>query len=286
MKLHTVHTGYFKLDGGAMFGVVPKTLWQQLNSPDDNNKCTWAMRCLLVEMEDRKILIDSGIGNKQSEKFFSFYEPHGEENLENSLKAVGYQPEDITDHVLTHLHFDHCGGSIVRDKETGDLRPYFPNATYHVSKPQWESAMKPNAREKASFIPENIEPMEKASKLNLIPADEFEKSLFPGFKVRFYNGHTDGMMIPFLDYEGQTVVYTADLLPSRFHYKTPYVMAFDIRPLDTLEEKPHFLEEAIEKNYVLFFEHDPEVACARVQHGKKGPETHDTFRAEELAIAL
>lgn len=284
MKLHTIHTGYFKLDGGAMFGVVPKTLWQRLNPPDDHNKCTWAMRCLLVEIEDRKILIDSGIGNKQSEKFFSFYEPHGEENLEKSLKTIGFKPEDITDHVLTHLHFDHCGGSIVQDEETGSLRPYFPNATYHVSKPQWESAMKPNAREKASFIPENIEPMEKAKQLNLIPADEFEKSLFPGFKVRFYNGHTDGMMIPFLDYEGQTVVYTADLLPSRFHYKTPYVMAFDIRPLDTLEEKPNFLEEAIDKNYVLFFEHDPEVACAYVQHGQKGPETQQTFSIEELAI--
>lgn len=283
MKLHTVHTGYFKLDGGAMFGVVPKTLWQQLNPPDQNNKCTWAMRCLLVEIEDRKILIDSGIGNKQSEKFFSFYEPHGEESLEKSLEAIGFKPEDITDHVLTHLHFDHCGGSIIQDEETGDLRPYFPNATYHVSKPQWESAMKPNAREKASFIPENIEPMEKANQLNLIPADEFEKSLFPGFKVRFYNGHTDGMMIPFLDYNGETVVYTADLLPSRFHYKTPYVMAFDIRPLDTLEEKPTFLEEAIENNYVLFFEHDPGVACAHVQSGKKGPETQSTFTVEELA---
>lgn len=282
MKLHTVHTGYFKLDGGAMFGVVPKPLWQELNPPDSNNKCTWAMRCLLVEIEDRKILIDSGIGNKQSEKFFSFYEPHGEENLESSLKAIGFQPEDITDHVLTHLHFDHCGGSIVQNPETGDLRPYFPNATYHVSKPQWESAMKPNAREKASFLPENIEPMENANQLNLVPADEFEKSLFPGFKVRFYNGHTDAMMIPFLDYEGQTIVYTADLLPSRFHYKAPYVMAFDIRPLDTLEEKPNFLEEAIEKDYVLFFEHDPAVACARVQSGKKGPESRSTFTLEAL----
>ena len=282
MKLHTIHTGYFKLDGGAMFGVVPKTLWQQLNPPDGNNKCTWAMRCLLVETGDRKILIDSGIGHKQSEKFFGFYEPHGSDGLTAALEAVGVTPEAITDHVLTHLHFDHCGGSIVKNEETGVLEPLFPNATYHVSKAQWESAMNPNPREKASFLPENIEPMEKAAALNLIPDDEHEKSLFPGFNVRFYYGHTDGMMVPFIDLGDQTLVYTADLLPSRFHYKPPYVMAFDIRPLYTMEEKPAFLQEAIEKDYTLFFEHDPSVACARVKQGKKGPESKQTFELDEL----
>lgn len=267
-----------------MFGVVPKTIWQNLNPPDANNMCTWAMRCLLVEIEDRKILIDSGIGNKQSEKFFSFYEPHGQESLSKSLADLGLSPADITDHFLTHLHFDHCGGSIIKDPESGELKPYFPNATYHVSKAQWDSAMNPNFREKASFLPENIEPMEKAANLNLIAPDEDEKTLFPGFKIRFYNGHTDGMMIPFLDYQGQTVVYMADLLPSRYHYKPPYVMAFDIRPLNTMQEKPAFLKEAIEQNYVLFFEHDPEVACVRVQEGKKGPESQSTFKLQDLEV--
>jgi glyoxylase-like metal-dependent hydrolase (beta-lactamase superfamily II) len=281
MELHTVHTGYFKLDGGAMFGVVPKTLWEKLNPPDANNKCTWAMRCLLVEIEDRKILIDSGIGDRQSDKFFSFYEPHGEPSLSSSLASLGLGPEDITDHVLTHLHFDHCGGSIIRDS-AGELQPYFPNATYHVSRPQWNSAKNPNPREKASFLPENIEPMEKAAKLNLVPADEPEKTLFPGFKVRFYDGHTDGLMAPVLDYNGQTVVYTADLLPSRYHYKPPYVMAFDIRPLSTMEEKPSFLAEAEQNDYVLFFEHDPEVACARLSQGDKGIESSATFSLEAL----
>lgn len=281
MKLHTVHTGYFKLDGGAMFGVVPKTLWEKLNPPDANNKCTWAMRCLLVEIEDRKILIDSGIGDKQSDKFFSFYEPHGELSLSSSLASLGFRPEDITDHVLTHLHFDHCGGSIIRDT-AGELQPYFPNATYHISRPQFESAMNPNPREKASFLPENIQPMENAAQLNLIDDDKPEKTLFPGFNVRFYYGHTDGMMIPVLDYGGQRVVYTADLLPSRYHYKPPYVMAFDIRPLDTMAEKPPFLEEAVEQDYILMLEHDPEVACVRLQKGEKGIESRESFALEAL----
>ncbi len=282
MKLYTIHAGYFKLDGGAMFGVVPKTIWQKLNPPDENNLCTWAMRCLLVEIEDRLILIDNGIGNKQGEKFFSLYEPHGEENLENSLAQHGFKPEDITDNVLTHLHFDHCGGGIVWNEAGTDYKPYFPNASYHVSRPQWESAMNPNPREKASFLPENIKPMEEAGQLNLIEADQREKTLFPGFSVRFYDGHTDGMMVPFLDYNNQTLVYMADLLPSRFHYKTPYVMAFDIRPLDTMEEKPAFLQEAIDNQYFLFFEHDPEVACATVQQGKKGPETKEAFALKDM----
>lgn len=265
-----------------MFGVVPKTIWQQLNPPDDNNLCTWAMRCLLVEIGDRKILIDNGIGDKQSEKFFSLYQPHGEESLEKSLAHHGFKPEDITDNVLTHLHFDHCGGGIVSNEKGTAYQPYFPNATYHISRPQWDSASNPNPREKASFLPENFQPLENTGQLNIIEADEFEKNLFPGFSVRFYNGHTDGMMVPFLEYNGNKVVYMADLLPSRYHYKTPYVMAFDIRPLDSMEEKPAFLKEAVQNDYVLFFEHDPEVACATLQEGKKGPETQAAFSLEEL----
>lgn len=285
MNLYTIHAGYFKLDGGAMFGVVPKTIWQNLNPPDEKNLCTWAMRCLLVEIGDRKILIDSGIGNKQSEKFFSLYEPHGAENLEKSLAEHGLKPEDITDNVLTHLHFDHCGGSLVRNTDGADYIPYFPNATYHISRPQWESALNPNPREKASFLPENFQPLEGTGQLNIIERDETEKNLFPGFSVRFYDGHTDGMMVPFIDYNGQKIVYMADLLPSRYHYKTPFVMAFDIRPLNTMEEKPGFLKEAIDNNYILFFEHDPDVACVTVQEGKKGPETRETFTLDELKVS-
>lgn len=266
-----------------MFGVVPKTIWQKLNPPDDKNLCTWAMRCLLVEIGDRKILIDSGIGDKQSEKFFKHYEPHGKENLEGSLAAHGFKPEDVTDHVLTHLHFDHCGGSIVWNKEKTDYQPYFPNATYHVSKPQWESAMNPNPREKASFLKENIEPMQYAKQLSLIEADQAEKELFPGFSVRFYDGHSAGMMVPMLDYNGRKLAYMADLLPSRFHYRTPFVMAFDIRPLNSMEEKPAFLKEAIENDYILYFEHDPEVACVTVQQGDKGPETREAFTLADIS---
>lgn len=265
-----------------MFGVVPKTIWQNLNPPDENNKCTWAMRCLLVEIEDRKILIDNGIGNKQSDKFFSFYEPHGEQSLEKSLAEHGFKPEDITDNLLTHLHFDHCGGGIVWNDDQTGYKPYFPNATYHVSRPQWESAMNPNPREKASFLKENIVPMQEAGQLNIIEADQQEKEVFPGFSVRFYNGHTNGMMVPFLDYKGRKVVYMADLLPSRYHYKPPFVMAFDIRPLDTMEEKPSFMEEAINQNYTLFFEHDPEVECCRVKKGEKAPETAEVFSVLDL----
>jgi len=241
------------------------------------------MRCLLVEIGDHKILIDNGIGDKQSEKFFSMYEPHGAETLENSLYEHGFRPEDITDNVLTHLHFDHCGGGIVWNEDKTDYKPYFPNATYHVSRPQWESAMAPNPREKASFLPENIKPIEDCGQLNLIEADETEKALFPGFSVRFFDGHTDGMMVPLLKYEGRTIAFMADLLPSRFHYKAPYVMAFDVRPLHSMEEKPAFLQEAADKGYVLFLEHDPEVACVTVQAGKKGPETKAAFTLADMA---
>ncbi len=282
MNLYTIHAGYFKLDGGAMFGVVPKTIWKNLNPPDENNLCTWAMRCLLVETGDRKILIDSGIGNKQGDKFFKHYEPHGPENLESSLAAHGFSPDDITDHVLTHLHFDHCGGSIALNQDGTDYEPYFKNATYHVSRPQWESAMAPNPREKASMLKENIVPMQEKGPLNFVEADAQEKELFPGFKVRFVNGHTDGMMIPMIDYHDKTIAYMADLLPSTYHLRTPFVMAFDIRPLDSMQEKPAFLEEAHNNNYTLFFEHDPVTECCTLQEGKKGYEVEKEFKLEAI----
>ena len=266
MKFHSIHSGFFKLDGGAMFGVVPKSIWKKLNPPDDNNLCTWALRCLLVEHENRKILIDTGMGNKQSEKFFSYYEPHGEFTLENSLKEKGLLPEDITDVFLTHLHFDHCGGAI-KYNEQKELVPAFPNATYWSNQKHWEWATDPNAREKASFLKENILPIQESAKLKFIDTtDEIE--LFPGFKIYFVFGHTEAMMIPHIEYKGRTIVYLADLLPSVGHIPLPYVMACDTRPLITLKEKNEFLKRAVDNNYILFFEHDKANECCTLKRSE------------------
>lgn len=279
MKLHTIDTGFFKLDGGAMFGVVPKSMWQKLNPPDENNMCTWAMRCLLIEDGDKLILIDNGIGNKQDDKFFGHYFLHGDTNLDQSLKAAGFSKDDITDVFLTHLHFDHCGGSIEWNKDKTGFIPAFKNAHFWSNANHWEWATKPNAREKASFLKENILPIQESGQLKLT---EDGAEPFAGVKVKYMNGHTDGMMLPHINYKGKTVVFMADLLPSVGHIPLPYVMAYDTRPLLTLTEKAAFLNEAAEKEYILFFEHDPINQCCTLQQTEKGVRLKETFRLEDI----
>lgn len=258
MKLYSINAGYFKLDGGAMHGVVPKSMWNKVNPADDNNMCSWAMRCLLIDTGDRKILVDNGMGDKQDAKFFGFYFPHGEDTLEKSLAKHSFTPADITDVFLTHLHFDHCGGSIKREGDK--LIPAFPNATYWSNKTHWESANNPNERERASFLKENIQPIQESGKLQWVKAADGEEWL-PGIRIRYVQGHTDNMMLPQIDYDGQTIFYCADLFPSAAHISMPWVMAYDMRPLDTLNEKRKILKEAAENNWLLFFEHDPKIEC-------------------------
>lgn len=279
MKLYTIPTGRFKLDGGAMFGVVPKSIWQKLNSPDENNLCSWEMRCLLVEDGGRLILIDNGIGDKQSEKFFSHYYLHGDDTLDKSLAKHGFHKNDITDVFLTHLHFDHCGGSIVRDGEK--LVPAFINARYFSNEQHWQWATQPNDREKASFLKENILPIQESGQLQFIPTQE-GYSFTENFKVRFVNGHTDAMMLPQISYKDQTIIYMADLLPSVAHIPIPYIMAYDMFPLKTLHEKKSFLQEAADKKYILFFEHDPSVECCTVEITGKGIRTDKNFLLSEI----
>ncbi|MEO7960729.1 MAG: MBL fold metallo-hydrolase [Ginsengibacter sp.] len=279
MKLYSINTGYFKLDGGAMFGVVPKSIWQKLNPPDDRNLCTWAMRCLLIEDDDRLILIDNGLGDKQDNKFFGHYFLHGDDTLEKSLSNYGFSKEDITDVFLTHLHFDHCGGSITRHGER--YIPAFKNATYWSNEKHWEWAVKPNARERASFLKENILPIEESGQLKFLQTHE-GISLISGFSVRFVNGHTESMMLPQLTYKDKTIVYMADLLPSVAHIPMPYIMAYDTRPLETLKEKQSFLTEAEENKYILFFEHDPSIECCNLQLTEKGIRSKDTFLLSDM----
>jgi glyoxylase-like metal-dependent hydrolase (beta-lactamase superfamily II) len=279
MKLHTIDTGFFKLDGGAMFGVVPKSMWQKLNQPDENNMCTWAMRCLLVEDGNRLILIDNGIGNKQDDKFFGHYFLHGDSSLDQSLKAAGFSKDDITDVFLTHLHFDHCGGSIEWNKDKTGFVPAFKNAHFWSNANHWEWATKPNAREKASFLKENILPIQESGQLKFT---EDGAEPFQNIKVKYMNGHTDGMMLPHIAYKGKTIVFMADLLPSVGHIPLPYVMAYDTRPLLTLSEKAAFLNEAAEKEYILFFEHDHINQCCTLQQTEKGVRLKETFKLEEI----
>lgn len=278
MKLHTIETGYFKLDGGAMFGVVPKSIWDSLNPADDNNMCNWALRCLLVEDGDRLILIDNGIGDKQDKKFFSYYYLNGDDSLEKSLHKKGFDFKDITDVVLTHLHFDHCGGSIKYNNDRTKLELAFPNATYWSSEEHWLCATKPNSREKASFLKENILPVKESGHLKFVnDGDE----IMPGFKLLFSNGHTEAMMHPMINYKGKTVVYVADMIPSSHHIPIPYVMAYDTRPLITMSEKQKFLNEAAAQDYILYFEHDPTVVCCNLLATERGVKKKDTFGLEE-----
>jgi glyoxylase-like metal-dependent hydrolase (beta-lactamase superfamily II) len=279
MKLHSVHTGNFKLDGGAMFGVVPKSIWNKLNPADDNNLCSWAMRCLLIEEGNRLILVDNGIGNKQDAKFMGHYYLHGDDSLDSSLHKLGVSRDDITDVFLTHLHFDHCGGSIVREGDK--LVPAFRKATYWSNLRHWEWATQPNEREKASFLKDNILPIEQSGQLKFIePTDGIIFSTH--ISIRFVNGHTDAMMLPQIRYKDRTIVFMADLLPSTGHIPLPYVMAYDMFPLTTLQEKKSFLTEAVENDYILFFEHDPVHECCTLQMTEKGIRYKDTFRLADL----
>ncbi len=278
MRLAAINTGFFKLDGGAMFGVVPKTIWHKINPPDENNLCTWAMRCLLVEIDDHLILIDNGIGNKQSEKFFSHYEPHGDDSLEKSLANAGVSSDDITDVVISHLHFDHCGGSIMRDNND-KLVPAFKNAYYWSNEKHWNWATNPNPRERASFLKENILPIQESGQLQFAK-DRAE--LFHGFKVHFVYGHTEAMMIPHIQYKDKTIVFMADLFPSSGHIPLPYIMAYDVRPLITLEERKEILDRAVKEQYILFFEHDPKVECATVKEGERYVILNETFKLKDI----
>ncbi len=296
MKLYSINTGYFKLDGGAMFGVVPKSMWNKLNPADENNLCSWAMRSLLIEDEGKLILIDNGIGDKQDAKFMGHYYLHGDDSLDKSLAKYGFSKDDITDVILTHLHFDHCGGSIIRQGDK--LVPAFKNATYWSNEKHWNWATKPNDREKASFLKENILPIQESGQLKFIehPLDRFEKeggwhsivdgiaasNFLPNIKLRFLNGHTDAMMLPQISYKGRTIVYMADLLPAAAHIPIPYVMAYDMFPLTTLNEKKTFLTEAVENDYTLFFEHDPTIECCNLQMTEKGVRQKDAFKIAEV----
>ena len=286
MKLFSVNAGYFKLDGGAMFGVVPKSMWKKLNPPDENNLCNWAMRCMLIEDENRLILIDNGMGNKQDEKFFSHYFLNGDDTLEKSLSQKGFNKEDITDVFLTHLHFDHCGGSIEKTHglsggNAGTLEPAFPNAIFWSNEKHWQWAINPNDREKASFLKENILPIKESGRLKFIDTEEgieFTKNI----KVRFVSGHTESMMLPQIQFKDKIIVFMADLLPSIAHIPVPFIMAYDTRPLETLREKKLFLTEALQKNYILFFEHDPGIECCNLQLTEKGVRSKDTFLLADL----
>lgn len=278
MQLHKIETGNLKLDGGAMFGIVPKVLWEASYPADENNLCNWAMRCLLVIHGDRKILIDNGIGDKQSRKFFRNYYLNGDDSLEKSLAKLNLTTDDITDMVLTHLHFDHCGGSIKYNEDKSKLIPAFKNAKYRIGKQHWEWALTPGTRESASFLKENILPIQESGQLQLV---EKEGELFPNFSVRFFNGHTDGQMIPLINYKGKTVVYIADMLPSAAHVPLPWIMSYDTNPKTTLEEKKKFLEEAAENDYIFFLEHDLYHECCTVQKTEKGVRVKETFTLEE-----
>jgi glyoxylase-like metal-dependent hydrolase (beta-lactamase superfamily II) len=278
MQLHVIETGNFKLDGGAMFGVVPKSLWNRRHPADDNNMCTWSMRCLLIEDGDRLMLIDTGIGDKQDDKFFSYYYLHGDDSLDRSLAAKAFHPNDITDVFLTHLHFDHCGGALVREGEK--IVPKFPNAIYWSNEDHWKWATKPNPRERASFLKENILPIEESGRLKHI--NKGEKSPFDFMDVIYVDGHTDKQMLPRIRYKDQTIVFCADLLPSVHHIPVPWVMAYDTRPLLTMKEKSAFLNEAFENNYQLFFEHDAVNQCANLQKTEKGIRLGDTFPLSDI----
>jgi glyoxylase-like metal-dependent hydrolase (beta-lactamase superfamily II) len=289
MNLYSINTGYFKLDGGAMFGVVPKSIWNKINPADENNLCNWALRCLLIEDANRLILVDNGIGNKQDAKFFSYYYLHGGETLDKSLSKYGFNHDDITDVFLTHLHFDHCGGSIVRERDK--LVPAFKNAVYWSNERHWQTATQPNEREKASFLKENILPIKDSGQLKFVsPKGSDSGSLYPpmpfqlteNVSIRVVDGHTTAMMLPQINYNGKTIVYMADLLPSQGHIPLPYIMAYDMQPLITLQEKKSFLKEGVENDYILFFEHDPNFECCNLQQTERGIRPKDFFRLDEV----
>jgi glyoxylase-like metal-dependent hydrolase (beta-lactamase superfamily II) len=289
MQLYTIEAGNFKLDGGAMFGVVPKSMWNKLNPADENNLCSWALRCLLIEDGNRLILIDNGVGDKQDSKFFGHYCLSGETNIDKALAIHGFHSSDITDVLLTHLHFDHCGGSIKR--VGGKLVPTFEQAVYWSNEQHWQWATIPNDREKASFLKENILPIKESGQLQMIslPKGGLEidgklgiTQFTENISIRFVNGHTDQMMLPQIKYKGSTIVYMADLLPSVNHLPLPYVMAYDMFPLTTLNEKKSFLEEAIAEDYLLYFEHDAFNECCTLHQTEKGIRSNTCFKLSEF----
>lgn len=284
MQLYPINAGNFKLDGGAMFGVVPKTLWTRTNPADSNNMIDIAARCLLIENGNKLILIDTGMGNKQSDKFFSYYHLWGDDNIDKSLKAHGFSRDDITDVFLTHLHFDHCGGCIQHNKNHTGLEPAFKNANFWSNKAHWEWATKPNNREKASFLKENIIPMQESGQLKFTsqPDDAILKNSALGFDIFFANGHTDKQMIPMIDYKGKKLCFMADLLPTVGHLPLPFVMGYDTRPLLTLDEKEKFLNLAADHNYYLFLEHDAHNQIITVQRTEKGVRLNETFTTNDF----
>ncbi|TXI88136.1 MAG: MBL fold metallo-hydrolase [Crocinitomicaceae bacterium] len=283
MTIYPLNTGNFKLDGGAMFGVVPKTLWSKTNPADENNMCNWSMRSMLIQDGNRLILIDAGIGDKQSEKFFSHYYMNGTDSLTGNLEKLGFSKDDITDVFLTHLHFDHCGGAIQWNKDRTGFEPVFKNAIYWSTENHWKWATEPNPREKASFLSENILPIQESGQLQFVNRiGNFTTNVFPNFDVLFVDGHTESMMIPHIRYNGKTIVFMADLLPSTGHIPLPYVMGYDTRPLITMTEKELFLNTAAEKEFVLFLEHDSVNECCTLQQTEKGVRLKDTFRFAEI----
>ncbi len=279
MQLYTIDTGFFKLDGGAMFGVVPKVLWSRTNPADENNLCPWAMRSLLVEDGDRLILIDNGIGDKQDDKFLKHYYLHGDVNLHSSLSKHGFSADDITDVFLTHLHFDHCGGSVKWNKDKSGFEMTIKNAKYWSNKEHWQWATEPNDREKASFLKENIIPIQEAGHLNFV---ENPKEIFNNFSALFVNGHTQAQMIPHITFKDKTIVFASDLLPSTGHIPLPYVMGYDTKPLVTLGEKEKFLNEVADREYILFLQHDNYSECCTLQKTEKGVRLKDTFSLKEI----
>lgn len=267
MHLYTIDTGFFKLDGGAMFGVVPKSIWQKLNPADENNMCNWAMRCLLIEDGNRLILIDNGIGNKQSDKFFGFYYLNGDATLDLSLAKLGFHRDDITDVVLSHLHFDHCGGSVIWNSDRTKYQTAFKNAKYWSNEEHWQHALDSNPREKASFLTENIMPIQESGQLFFVENGNEVADFMTLPKVY---GHTEAMMLPHINYKGQTIVFCADLIPSLGHLPVNYVMAYDIKPLESMRDRQSFLEQAIKNDFILFFEHDPINECCTVTKNERG----------------
>jgi len=284
MELYTIHNGNFKLDGGAMFGVVPKRLWERTNPADSNNLCPWAMRSLLIADGDRLTLIDCGLGDKQSEKFFGHYHPHGDNSLDKSLKSAGFSKDDITDVFLTHLHFDHVGGAVEWNNSRDGYRPAFKNATYWSNKRHWKWATEPNAREQASFLSENIIPLEESGQLKFIDAADNDTRIQTGlgFDAFIVNGHTDAQMCPIIKYKSETLVFMADLLPSAGHIPIPYVMGYDTRPLLTLNERKRIFNEAADKGYHLFLEHDAANEICTLKQTEKGPRLDRTSTLSEF----
>ncbi|MCH4552175.1 MBL fold metallo-hydrolase [Aestuariibaculum lutulentum] len=284
MKLYPINAGNFKLDGGAMFGVVPKSIWQKTNPADANNMIDIAARCLLVEDGDRLTLIDTGMGNKQSDKFFGYYHLWGDDSIDKSLKQYGFHRDDITDVFLTHLHFDHSGGAIQWNKDRTGYEPAFKNAQFWSNENHWQWAVNPNRREQASFLKENLLPMEESGQLKFtsLPKGDLLKQSELGFDIFFADGHTEKQMIPLIQYQGKTIAFMADLLPTVGHLPLPYVMGYDTRPLLTLDEKEKFLNLAADQNFYLFLEHDAHNQIITVQHTEKGVRLNEVFTAEDI----